>query len=104
LPRNWADRNTLLQLYVPFDPKYQVSFYADSYVKALIDDFNAVGGYPLGGISIMKGSLASYFSTNAYVAEALSYEGSDPPYYKFDDTIWKLEEPAGARASAGLLR
>jgi hypothetical protein len=101
LPRNWHERNTLLQLYVPSDPKYQVSFHADAFVKALIDDFTAVGTYYLGGVTVMTGSLASYFSTVALVADASYYEGSDPPYYKLDDTIWKLEEPAGALSPAG---
>jgi hypothetical protein len=101
LPRNWHDANELLQLYVPSEPKYQVSFHADAFVKALLDDFTAVGSYYLGGLTVMKGSLASYFSTVALVADARYYEGSDPPYFKLDDTIWKLEEPAGARTPAG---
>jgi len=101
LPQNWRGEYKLLQLFVPSEPKYQVSFHADASVNALLDDFSAVGTYYLGGITVMKGSLSSYFSSVALVSDAHEYEGSDPPYFKFDDTVWKLEEPAGALTPAG---
>ena len=91
VPRSWKSENTLLELFQPTEPKIRMSFYADSRLEALVDDFTAVGSYPLGGISIMRGSIASYFSTAGIVDSARTYQGSDPPYYKFDDTIWRLE-------------
>ncbi|MGB7054857.1 MAG: hypothetical protein WBE28_06020, partial [bacterium] len=76
----------------PWNPSYQGSFSADSWLYDLVDGEYAVGLYgTYYVISVLTGDIVNGFTTNATIPWLYSYEGSRPPYFLFQDQLWILE-------------
>lgn len=92
----WVSGYAVLDLADPAHPVQTGPFPTDSRLCDVLNDSMAVGDR--GGMTILRGSITGGFHSVALVNtdsnyQGYSYQGSFPPYYALNGSLWKLVRP-----------